>query len=370
MPDYLQLLRVLLEKQHWEKGEKVFLMPDRPQRFLETIWGLRHRKCGDDRDRVYATRSFIPWDVPVDVQVDYSRTVVEVYTMFARALLNANIMDILLVAGLWDRETMPADGEEAADEAPSWVCDFRLAKLRRGTREPWRNPLYDYDERTLGAETPGIRWPDASPTSRRIQLESVVVDEVISVVPPPPLDPDNGTFSVSTCLCLRFQLLRDAKYPGGSPDALPTMEQTALFCRVLGTDTERFPGVVDLVARLAAEGREEIRPRMEEVGLDIGQKWDITWRFGARFTQEDSNEMSRLSGRLPGVSFFLTKKGHVGTGPCILDHGDKLVRFMGLFTPCMVRPVLAREEHRLIGGCYVHDEVDVADEERTWLMLV
>jgi hypothetical protein len=276
-------------------------------------------------------------------------------------------MDILLVAGLWDRKTVPPDGD---DEVPSWVCDFRLTKLRRGTREPWRNPLYDYDETTMGAETPGVRWSDASPTSRTVQLECVVVDEVASIVPPPPLDPENGTFSVSTCLCLRFHLLREAKYPDSSPEDVPTKEETALFCRVLGVDTEKFPGVVDLVGRLVAAGREEIRPLVKDRGLDIGQKWDITWRFGARFTQEDSNEMSSLSGRLPGASFFITKTGHVGTGPGILGRGDKLVRFMGLFTPCMVRPVRVDQEHYLIGGCYVHDEVDVAGKERTWLRLV
>lgn len=49
---------------------------NRPQRYLDTMWNLRYRHCGDNRDRVYALISMIP----VKVKVEYERPVVEIYT--------------------------------------------------------------------------------------------------------------------------------------------------------------------------------------------------------------------------------------------------------------------------------------------------
>jgi hypothetical protein len=156
---HTQVIRQL--RRFRDQGQQIILASGRSQDFLETIWGFRYRKCGDDRDRIYAMRSFVPWDMPVHVHVNYSRTVVAVYTAFARELLNAGIMDVLLLAGLWDRRKIPGDGEadEDKDEAPSWVYDFRLSKLRRGTGEPWSHLLHGYDETISDFEPPASDGP-------------------------------------------------------------------------------------------------------------------------------------------------------------------------------------------------------------------
>jgi len=89
----------------------VIVTRDRPEKLLDALWSLRHRHCKDDRDRIYAAPSFILQDLPTEVDVDYDRAEVEVYTAFKQTLPKARIMKILLFAGIWDRkELLQRDG--------------------------------------------------------------------------------------------------------------------------------------------------------------------------------------------------------------------------------------------------------------------
>lgn len=347
------------------KDKQMLVMRDRSERFLDTIWGLRYRGCGDDRDRIYAARSFIPWDVPVKADVDYTRSVVQVYTAFSRELLNASIMNVLLRAGLWDRKsTGPAE-----DESPSWVCDFRLSKLVQGEGEPWHHPLRETDDEPINMfETPGIRWPDEDPTSLRVQIEGFVVDEIQVVHPPVSVagaSTEQALMFYCTCLCARLKAFRDAKHPGESWDAPLDIQQLTLFARVLGVDTDSFPGAVTFVALLAKQGREIIRDRFGQPGA-----WELGPGFVEQISPQDTDEVARQLPRLRLRAFFATRKGNVGHGPAMLAEGDMLVRFPGLLIPCAVRKVVDTDEYRLISGCFLYDEPDLIHAEVTWLTLI
>ncbi|KAK3343592.1 heterokaryon incompatibility protein-domain-containing protein [Lasiosphaeria hispida] len=356
------------------QGQQVVIMSDRSQRFLDTIWGLRHRACADDRDRIYAARSFIPWDVPVHVHVNYARSVVDVYTAFTRELLNAGIAEVLLLAGLWDRKTLPSSGgNDDADEAPSWVCDLRLPKLRRGTDRPWSHPLDQTSDTSVADfETPEISWPDPAPTSRTVMLGAIVVDQIGTVSGPPPgIGSGYTTQVVSFCLCARLSIFRRARFPGEDSDAPPSWEQIAGLAEVLGVDGERCPGAVSMVAKLVVQGRQQMDAMLAPAGLSTGVAWELGPEFVGEISQEDHREVSLLVGRMSaGAAFFSTTSGNVGFGPAMLESRDTIVRVMGLLTPCIVRSFPGTEDCRLIGGCYLHDPPDLAAGDYGWLSLV
>jgi hypothetical protein len=175
---------------------------------------------------------------------------------------------------------------------------------------------------------------------------------------------------------LHFLLFRNARYVGDSPEAVPTPEQMAQFCQVLGIDRQRYPRILHLVAFLVTQGRELFRDRGELEGFGVvGPEWDLGPNFAAVATQEDEVEdeasLAHVVQRLEaGGSFFTTLRGNVGLGPGMLSPGDKLVRFIGLLTPCAVRSVPETEDYRLISGCYLYDQVDLAYGPYVWLSLV
>lgn len=51
---------------------------------------------------------------------------------------------------------------------------------------------------------------------------------------------------------------------------------------------------------------------------------------------------------------FLTREGHLGIGPTIMQHGGEVVVLFGGRMPCVVRRW--PDHHKFIGDCYVRDD--------------
>ncbi|KAI1066843.1 hypothetical protein LB506_012104 [Fusarium annulatum] len=61
------------------------------------------------------------------------------------------------------------------------------------------------------------------------------------------------------------------------------------------------------------------------------------------------------SGRYHGRRFFITEKGHIGTGPPCLEPGDSVCILFGGAAPYIVRPSSpSRDEYLFLGTAYVH----------------
>ena len=163
---------------------------------MDIFWSLQSRQCKDDRDRVYAALGFLPWDIPLKLQPDYSKSVCHVYVEFAKAMLDLHYLEVLLYAGLWDRVSEGTDTDTGQvignknDSCPSWVPELRPSRLRTRVMIAWDHPMLDEPIKTI--ETPSILWPNA-PVSEsesttgansrlspdRVYIQSVVFDKII-----------------------------------------------------------------------------------------------------------------------------------------------------------------------------------------------
>ncbi|KAI0118220.1 heterokaryon incompatibility protein-domain-containing protein [Nemania sp. FL0031] len=348
----------------------LIITKDRPRKFLDTLWNLQHRHCKDDRDRIYAALSFIPWDLPIKVIVDYDRTTVEVYTAFTRALLTAHTMNALLFAGVWDRKKLPPINRPdpslpSADEAPSWVCEFRPLKLKRGRYRPWHNPLYDEeDEMEIDEmESPVIGFEDL-PYERRLRIGLTVLDKVEEVVTS--LD-EEGLDYAMTCrgLYSRYEIFSKArKLP---TDEFPCFEELVRFAEVLGLDHKSIPSVLVTLARLLVHGRQIAATLALFSGADarsVEPEWHIPDNLTPyneidRSLNEVEKELSLMNRRLTFTALFSTSRGWIGTGPDAIIRGDILVRIRGLLKTCILRKVEGTADYILVGGCFLRDDLGV-----------
>ncbi|KAK4196855.1 heterokaryon incompatibility protein-domain-containing protein [Triangularia verruculosa] len=335
---------------------------DRPQRFMSLLWELRHRHCGDDRDRIYATRSLVPWDMPLNVPVDYSRSVIEVYTSFTREVLDVGISDILL-----DKEL---------DEAPSWVCEFRLSKLKGHDACPWRHPFFESGPSSvakLGLQ--GVRWPVTDPSPRRIEILSSILDDIadVSYFPPRGLESRNDQLlHLRICLAERFSIFRLARFPDLDSDSSPTFEQMAEFALVVGLDANKYRSAVFKLAHFVVEGRKWIDTMAALAGRSVRQLWTFDAALMGPVSKEaDDDVFSLFSRMMMGSTFFRTASGNVGFGPAMVSVEDKVARFTLLSTPtCVLRQVVGSNDHWLIGICYMQGFVDEPPRVHQWVSLV
>lgn len=281
------------------------------------------------------------------VNVDYRKSIVEVYTAFTRKLLNKSVLKMLLLSGIWDRKTLPPTrNADKSDEAPSWVYDFRLKKLKRGASRPWEHPLED-DMDIEDMESPRIGWV-TNPFSRRLHIALILLDE-IEDVEVSPIGVGSDYFNLCHILYSRLEIFTKAR--NLPSHGIPSHEEIVRFAQVLGIKPEEYPGAVTGLAGLIIQGG-QVAIRQAQQG----------WQTGDGFTNavldEEERELTSMVRRLSlGGAFFSTKRGWIGTGPSIISRNDVVVRIIGLLTPCILRPVEGQDDYLLVGDCYVHDEV-------------
>ena len=331
---------------------------DRGNTFMEIFWSMQSRHCKDDRDRVYGALGFLPWDVPINIKPDYSKSVRDVYVQFTLAMLKLQYFEILLYAGLWDRVSNDANvisevetiAEEESHAIPSWVPELRRSKLNTGVMNAWDHPMLRESMRAL--ETPHIQFDDDL-SSGRIHVYGAIFDKIAGGwLCSGSLDSVSAVNQALRAYFIGFTELKGkdaqikdfAKLLGILPDPdrgaagreHPEEDLKCLAHFLFGDDNEHL-------ALLAA--REELRQASSEA-LD-----DMEWYFDLS---------SFLGRRLSNRMFFTTEKGKYGLAPAMTCRGDELVRFVGHQVDFLIRPVDVKgkesEDYRLIGPCYLHSD--------------
>lgn len=87
--------------------------------FEEYMFKLRHQRCADDRDRVYALLGLRPFftdimevdDKMINIEPDYDKPAFEVYRKWAIELTGSGDCNFLLGAGLWQRNVEMTCGD-------------------------------------------------------------------------------------------------------------------------------------------------------------------------------------------------------------------------------------------------------------------
>lgn len=157
---------------------------------------------------------------------------------------------MLLLAGIWDRKKLPSThDQDESDEAPSWVCDFRLDKLEMGTTCPWDHSL-DQDMDIESMESPRIRF-ETNPFSRRIHIGLILLNKIedINVFP---IEVGSDHFTLYRTLYSPLEMFKRArKLPLLE---LPSHDEMVRFAQVLGIKTRECPGAVTELAQLTIWG--------------------------------------------------------------------------------------------------------------------
>jgi hypothetical protein len=141
MESHARVLGLAAASREMTSKQAVFTT-DTYEGFKNIVPSFRKRHCKDDRDRFYGMLGFRPWDVEIPVIIDHSRTVEEVYTGFARAMLKHKNLAIFGDAGIWNRcggptFVMTSQHTQDAQDLPSWVLEHRLSKLKTAISLPW-----------------------------------------------------------------------------------------------------------------------------------------------------------------------------------------------------------------------------------------
>jgi hypothetical protein len=329
---------------------------DRGNTFMEIFWSLQSRHCADDRDRVYAALGFLPWDVPLKIEPDYSKSVRAVYVELTLAMLKLHYSDILLYAGLWDRVPDDANviseaettAEEESHSIPSWVPELRHSKLKTGVMNAWDHPMLREPMRAL--EDPRIQLDDGL-SSGRICIEAAIFDNITGGrLSTGSLDSVEAVINALRLYFLGFTELNgeDTKIEdfGKLLGIVPHPERGTAGRKHPERDLERLEHFLygdekENLALLAA--REDVCQLFPEAEEQIEAYFDLSNFLGRR-----------LSNRM----FFTTEKGKCGLAPAMARPGDALVRFIGLQVDFLIRKVdmdgKESGDYRLIGPCYLH----------------
>ncbi|KAL8976016.1 MAG: hypothetical protein Q9205_007901, partial [Flavoplaca limonia] len=92
---------LILVRHRWKLTSKDI---DEPAQIKYYMHQLKHRRCTDGRDRVFALRGLLPASSGLNIQLDYTKSVDEVYRDLARTQVKLGNMAVLSQAGLWKRQ--------------------------------------------------------------------------------------------------------------------------------------------------------------------------------------------------------------------------------------------------------------------------
>ena len=293
---------------------------------------MRRRDCRDDRDRLFGALGIFPTDLQVKLQPDYSKSAKDVYVQWAREMLSVKRVDMLNDAGMYSRIDQiynPLD----SGLLPSWVPEYRKAKLRCRDKLRWFKPEMN---RLWDLCTPQLRLDDEPGCEHRLHIQTVSVGEIDFAV-----DLKNrplGALSPVVSTMTQVMITQEARRRGGrsAEAAAGSHAQTVL---------NMFDGFVNSRDDLGIERIGD----SEAVQDGTSMKIDVALIFSKGYSATSIPDSAAWS----SYTFFVTAQGNVGFAPTSLLKGSKIVAFVGLPSPYVVSRVATTSEWRLIGPCYV-----------------
>lgn len=154
-------------------SRQAVLTTDTHERFKNVVAGFGERQCKKYRDIVYGMLGFGPWDVYLPVEVDHSRSVEEVYTDFAGAVLENKNFALFEDAAIWNRKNNEAVTSKTrirdSSCLPSWVPE-RGGKTFESDIVPWKPTMINENWPYC---TPIMSWPKNNRYERRLFVKGV-----------------------------------------------------------------------------------------------------------------------------------------------------------------------------------------------------
>ena len=298
-------------------------------------------------DKVYAILRLA--SDPLGIQVDYDRSVQQVYKDVAGRLLQNGYLETLYYASdsVWNE--VPG----LPSWVPDWACIDKPRKIETSQGLDLLNGVFPQNSRVVSSDGPRIQIQRSL-----LQLDVVKVDQVLRTGVPwsgnqrsaTPLPLDLDVWDIGLLALSRIQEWHRMLWKSGnrkqSRYSATSEDCTAAFMRTIVADSVALP---------------EGFSKWEEVYPVLKERLNVLRRRKAHaFHSELFNKVDHMKDYHEAIktfchkrTFFLTKKGCMGLGPFFTLPYDRVVLMPGLNTAFSLRRTL-RGRYRLIGQCYVH----------------
>ena len=302
---------------------------------LKQLWHFKGRKCGDPRDKVFAILGICKDLKSGDVTVDYSASVVRIYSEVSKFIVTRDRSLKLLSA-------CQSYGSVITD-LPSWAPDWSVDARYRPTR-PISSWMADGQSDIFDASGSFPARVEVSADLRTMSVQGLRVGKVSALGTH--LGNDGDTEETLDTQKRMFSLFR-TWWPLArthTPDFTPSGERRFdAFWRTVITDMNNF-------SQKATQSEEGAKFRswmavpstaFEPEDLVAGSRVQENLSFVASFLQATRNRR-----------FFINGEGQMGLGPRLTRPGDLVCVLLGSQVPFVLRAV--GDCFVLVGECYFH----------------
>ena len=382
---------LILVRHRWDQTSKDI---NEPAQITYYMHQLKHRRCTDGRDRVFALRGLLPASSGLNIQLDYTKSVDEVYRDLARTQVKLGNMAVLSQAGLWKRQVFQLPdliNEEAAlvpacGYLPTWVPDY-------GSNATFSEVFYGayVAADNKGTADHAMSLEVSFSTPYRLTLGAEIIDYIASIHPAFFINDPAIRADYVACFFMCREFFMDLKRMFESANSRHLADDdltTAFAYSVVAGGTS---GAYRRMYALSKPIRKQLDPltlwqNYEEQciseGGDVYKEMQKQNGASAAARNRGIDYYSRASAEsttawyyhihlqvmLQHHAFFISEKGYVGLAPSITNAvGDVLTFIRGAMVPFVLRPLSGDpSQYLLVGPCYIHGLMGCGVVERNW----
>ena len=384
---------LILVRHRWDQTSQV---TDETAHITYYLHQLKHRRCTDNRDRVFALRGLLPDSSGLDIQLNYTKSADEVYRDLATTHVKLGNMAVLSQAGLWKRQffQLPELMYEkvglvpACGYLPSWVPDY----ASDATFSEFFYGAYVAADDSMSANhamSPVFSFS----RPHRLTVEATVIDHIASIHLAAFIYDQTTRADHVTCFfkCRKFFIklkeTLEARF-SNRPSPIDEDPTTAFAYSLVAGGTS---GAYKRMYALSKPIRKQLDPLSLWQNYEeqcISEPGDVYKEMqkqngapaaarnrGIDYYSRASAESTtawyyhiHLQNMLLHHAFFISEKGYVGLVPSITNAvGDVLAFIRGAMVPFVLRPLSGDpSEYLLVGPCYIHGLMGCEVVKRNW----
>ena len=300
----------------------------------QVIAGSRFR-CLKPQDRVYALLGLLNSDIRDKTVVDYEKSIEEVYTDFAEALIEtSHSLEVLTGAGI----------ARGPSSWPSWVQDLGDWNLD-GSKQPKSLRYSKYSASCLTR-------PNFSKNRKMNELiiRGMAVDSILETVV---IERENivkdATHHITGAKGFHKWEENFEVYPTGCDPVHAWIKTITADIDGNGVNSERQSNEIleeFVIKNRFNDSSGEEKMIMVPVELEKYKEWMLgAFRFASAVVAASLYR-----------TFFITKSGYMGMGPMPLEVGDTICVVLGCNVPLLLRKY--EEHYILVGECFVWGLMD------------
>ena len=313
---------------------------------LKHLWNFKSRKCGNPRDKIFAILGICKDLRSGDITVDYSSSVVRVYSEVSKFIVMRDRSLKLLSAC----QSYGSNITDLPSWAPDWTIDARFRPMRPITS--WLGDDQSETGRSLGSRfnaSESVARVQISADLRTMSVRGLLVGK-ISVLGTH-IENDGDT-TETPATQQRMFLLFKTWWPLAkthTPEFTPSGERRFDgFWRTIITDMNSF----GQNATQTKEGA-QFRSWMASWDPTAFEPEDLA---GGSGVQQFANFIASFQQATANRRLFVTEEGHMGLGPRLTEPGDLVCVLLGSEVPFVLRAV--DDYFMLVGECYCQDVME------------